>query len=89
MVKRGTLIALDPEETRRAMLAAIARGIEVCVDKEVLDQWRISVLSCTATFHTHMQLRAARVWSARDGSPGNGPRAGCERCALLRAQRVL
>ena len=49
--KRGTLIAFDPGEIRHAMISAIARGVDAGVDTAVLDQWRLLVLSCTATFH--------------------------------------
>ena len=50
---RGRLLAIDPEEVRYAVMAAIARDIDAGVDEEVLKQWRKMVLSCTATFVIH------------------------------------
>ena len=63
MDNRGVWLALDPEETRRAMMAAIARDIEAGVENEVMDQWRIGALSCAATFHAHA-IEATRLQAA-------------------------
>ena len=48
--KRGALRAINPEEVRHAMMAAIARDIINGVGSGVLELWRRKVLSCTATF---------------------------------------
>ena len=53
MEKRGALVAINPEEIRHAMLGAIARDIDANVATEVLEQWRIRVLSCTGSFGVH------------------------------------
>ena len=83
MDKRGTLIALNPEEMRRAMLSTIARKLDAGVDATVLGQWRLIVLSCTATLHMHapeeiglqaaMQLREHIAEGPRDGEPYFAP----------------
>ena len=51
--KRGALVAINPEEIRHAMMGAIARDIETNVATEVLEQWRVRVLSCTGSFSVH------------------------------------
>ena len=53
MDKRGTLIALDPEEMRQVRLSSIVRDIDAGADTAVLDQWRLIALSCAATLHMH------------------------------------
>jgi hypothetical protein len=61
--KRGALLAINPEEMRHAMMAAIARDIEAGVAFEVLEQWRLKVLSCTGTFLIHA-TEATRLHAA-------------------------
>ncbi len=51
--KRGSLCAINPEEVRHAMMAAIARDIERGIETEFLEEWRRRVLSCTAIFQVH------------------------------------
>ena len=63
MGKRGTLIALNPEEMRRALMATIARGIDAGMGKARIDQWGVKVLSCTATFHIN-DTEATRLQAA-------------------------
>ena len=65
MDKRGALLATNPEEMMHAILAVIARDIEVGSPVKGLGLWRAQVLSCTGAFVVHNEAAGLmRQWSS-------------------------